>query len=46
MRKILLIKNESEMERQYKIKPLVVSKYNLRKGDMANRLFIFCLTEY
>ncbi len=27
------------MEKQYKIKPLVVSKYNLRRGDMTNRLF-------
>ena len=27
------------MQRHYKIKPLIVSKYNLRKGDMVNRLF-------
>jgi len=27
------------MEKQYTIKPLVISKYNLRKGDMVNRLF-------
>ncbi len=27
------------MEKQYKIRPLVVSKYNLRRGDMTNRLF-------
>ena len=27
------------MEKQYKIRPLVVTKYNLRKGDMTNRLF-------
>jgi len=27
------------MEQQYTIRPLVISKFNLRKGDMANRLF-------
>lgn len=27
------------MEKQYKIKPLIISKYNLRKGDMTYRLF-------
>ena len=27
------------MERHYRIKPLVISKYNLRKGDMTYRLF-------
>lgn len=27
------------MERHYKIKPLIITKFNLRKGDMVNRLF-------
>lgn len=41
---IFLVERDQErkgykMEKQYKIKPLVISKYNLRKGDMTNRLF-------